>query len=173
MNRKELQEIIAAHGRWIRDEPGGERADLCGANLYGANLCGANLYGADLCGANLYGADFGGADLCRANLYGADLGNANLYNANLDGADLGNAKILQIGPIGSRKGYTIFRVNENIVQCGCWNNYKGGNLDDFAERVRAQYPDENNQYRKEYEHAIDYFRAEKEAWMEEVERAIK
>ena len=148
MNRKELQEIIAAHGRWIRDEPGGERADLDGADLEGANLRNAYLYGANLDGANL-----NGANLCNA--------------------DLGNAKILQIGPIGSRKGYTIFRVNENIVQCGCWNNYKGGNLDDFAERVRAQYPDENNQYRKEYERAIDYFRAEKEAWMEEVERAIK
>ena len=81
-------------------------------------------------------------------------------------ADLGGAKILQIGPIGSRKAYTIFYCNEDIVQCGCWNNYEGGSLDDFAERVRAQYPDENNPYRKEYERAIDYFRAEKEAWGE-------
>lgn len=131
MTREKLQEIIAAHGRWLKDEPDGERADLRGANLCDADLCGADLCGADLCGANLCGA-----------------------------------KILQIGPIGSRKAYTIFRVNEDIVQCGCWNDYKGGSLDDFAERVRAQYPDENNPYRKEYERAIDYFRAEREAWID-------
>ena len=156
MTRKELQEIIAAHGRWLKDEPGGNRADLRGADLYRANL-----YGADLGGANLYGADLGDANLGGANLYGADLS-----GANLGGADLRGAKILQIGPIGSRNDYTIFRVDENIVQCGCWNNYKGGSLDDFAARVCEQYPDKNNPYRKEYERAIDYFRAEREAWID-------
>ena len=39
-------------------------ADLCDANLRGANLCGANLYGADLCDANLRGADLCGAKGC-------------------------------------------------------------------------------------------------------------
>jgi len=206
MTRDKLQEIIEAHGRWLKGEPDGERANLRGANLRGANLrgadlgganlrganlgdanlrganlrdanlCIADLRGADLGDANLRGADLGGANLCIANLRGADLRGADLGDANLRGADLGganlgdanlgDAKILQIGPIGSRKAYTIFRVNENIIQCGCWNNCEGGSLDDFAERVRAQYPDENNPYRKEYERAIDYFRAEKEAWEE-------
>ena len=156
MTSEKLKEIIAAHGRWLKDEPGGERADLRNANLRGANLGGADLRNTNLCGANLRGANLG-----DANLYGADLRNTDLCGANLDGA-----KILQIGPIGSRKAYTIFCVNENIVQCGCWNNYKGGSLDDFAERVRAQYPDENNPYRKEYERAIDYFRAERGAWID-------
>ena len=62
----ELKAIIYKHAKWARGEDGGERADLCGANLRGADLCdadlrGANLYGADLRSANLYDADLSGA----------------------------------------------------------------------------------------------------------------
>ena len=56
-------------------------ADLYGANLRGADLRGADLYGADLRGANLYGADLRRADLRGANLRGADLRGANLRGA--------------------------------------------------------------------------------------------
>ena len=38
-------------------------ADLCGANLRGADLHRANLCEADLCGANLRGADLRGANI--------------------------------------------------------------------------------------------------------------
>ena len=69
------------------------KADLGGANLYGADLRGADLGGANLYGADLYGADLGGADLGGANLYGANLGGANLYGANLYGADLRGANL--------------------------------------------------------------------------------
>jgi hypothetical protein len=62
------------------------RADLYGANLYGADLSGANLSGADLSGADLSGANLSSADLRGANLYGADLSGANLYGADLSGA---------------------------------------------------------------------------------------
>jgi len=41
-----------------------------------ANLSGANLYGADLSGANLYRADLSGASLSGASLYRADLSGA-------------------------------------------------------------------------------------------------
>jgi hypothetical protein len=68
------------------------RADLSGANLYGANLHGANLHGADLHGANLHGADLYGANLHGADLYGADLSGANLYGADLSGANLYGAE---------------------------------------------------------------------------------
>ena len=44
----ELKAIIDKHAKWIRGKDGGERADLCDADLRGANLCDA-----DLCGANL------------------------------------------------------------------------------------------------------------------------
>ena len=52
----QLPEIIAAHGRWLRKEEGGARANLTGANLARADLTDANLTGADLTGANLTGA---------------------------------------------------------------------------------------------------------------------
>jgi hypothetical protein len=74
------------------------RANLTGADLYGANLTRADLYGANLTRANLYGADLTGANLTRAdlygaNLYGANLTRADLYGANLTGADLYGADL--------------------------------------------------------------------------------
>jgi len=36
--KKELDLILLAHGKWLAGEEGGERADLRGANLCGANL---------------------------------------------------------------------------------------------------------------------------------------
>ena len=47
----DIELILEKHAKWARGEDGGERADLCGANLRGADLCGANLRGADLRGA--------------------------------------------------------------------------------------------------------------------------
>ena len=43
----DIKEVLEKHLKWIKDEPGGERADLSGANLSGANLSGANLYKAE------------------------------------------------------------------------------------------------------------------------------
>lgn len=88
----ELKAIIYKHAKWIRDEDGGERADLYGADLRGADLCDADLYGANLYGANLRDADLRGANLRNADLRGADLCDANLCNANLRDADLCGAK---------------------------------------------------------------------------------
>ena len=68
MNRQELQEILEAHRKWLRNEQGGKCADLCNTNLRGADLYGADLYGADLRGADLRGADLYGANLLGANL---------------------------------------------------------------------------------------------------------
>ena len=55
MTKIELAAVLASHAAWLRDEDGGVRADLSGANLKGANLKGANLTGADLTCANLTG----------------------------------------------------------------------------------------------------------------------
>ena len=56
-------------------------ADLCEADLHGADLRGA-----DLCEADLHGANLRRADLRRADLYGADLRRADLHGADLYGA---------------------------------------------------------------------------------------
>ena len=38
MTNEELKEILDKHHKWLYNEPDGERADLSGANLYGAYL---------------------------------------------------------------------------------------------------------------------------------------
>ena len=72
MTKEQLDEILKKHKKWLNDEPGGERANLFGADLFRANLFGANLRGADLFEANLFGANLRGADLFRADLHGAE-----------------------------------------------------------------------------------------------------
>jgi hypothetical protein len=74
----ELKEICAKHIKWLRDEEGGARVDLRGANLRGADLQRADLRGADLRGANLQDANLQDADLRGADLRGADLRGADL-----------------------------------------------------------------------------------------------
>ncbi|EGH7175896.1 pentapeptide repeat-containing protein [Salmonella enterica] len=94
MNSADLSKILEEHKVWITSmRESGSRADLRGANLYGADLCGANLCDADLCGANLCDADLYGANLCDANLRGADLRGANLRGADLRGANLCGADL--------------------------------------------------------------------------------
>ena len=97
MNSEEIRKMLENHKKWLFNETGGIRADLCGANLYRADLYEANLRGTDLrgaylceanlCRANLYRADLTGADLCGADLRGANLYQADLYQANLIGTE--------------------------------------------------------------------------------------
>ncbi|EAP0565391.1 pentapeptide repeat-containing protein [Salmonella enterica] len=94
MNSADLSKILEEHKVWITSmRESGSRADLRGANLYGADLCGANLCDADLYGANLCDANLRGADLCDANLRGADLRGANLRGVDLRGANLCGADL--------------------------------------------------------------------------------
>ena len=160
ISAKKLQEIIKSHGRWLRNEEGGERANLRGADLSSAYLSSADLSSADLSGANLSGADLSGADLRGAYLRGADLSSANLSGADLD------KTYYQVVRIGSRRGTTTYCVDDDNVLCGCWNNYKGGTLEEFKTRVESVYGREGNnpneQYYDEYMAAITFFAAMKE-----------
>ena len=128
---EKLQEIIENHGKWLIDSNEGSKANLCDANLRGADMCDANLCGADLCGANL-------------------------RDTNLP------KQIIQIGPIGSRKSQTIYNVTDDIVQCGCWNNCKGGTLEEFELRVANEYGVDNKKYYNEYMTAIAMFKMMKD-----------
>lgn len=95
--------ILVKHKRWLFGEPGGERADLSGADLRNEDLYGAYLARSDLSGANLDGACLRGADLSEANLrrtsfVGADLQCAQLlgseaHQADFRGADLRGADL--------------------------------------------------------------------------------
>ena len=175
ISAEKLQEIIKSHGRWLRNEEGGERANLRDANLSDANLSGADLSDADLSdaylsGADLRGAYLSGADLRGADLSGADLRGAYLSDAYLSGADLRGADLdktyYQVVRIGSRRGTTTYCVDDDNVLCGCWNNYKGGTLEEFKTRVESVYGREDNnpneQYYDEYMAAITFFAAMKE-----------
>ena len=97
----------------------------------------------------------------------ADLSRLDLREANLYGVNM-SQKIVQIGPIGSRNDYTLYRVEEDIVQCGCWREYAGGSLADFIARVNETYPEGNEdgaKYRREYLAAIAMFRALREDYL--------
>ncbi|ECX8912235.1 pentapeptide repeat-containing protein [Salmonella enterica] len=138
MNSADLSKILEEHKVWITSmRESGSRADLRGANLYGADLCGANLcdadlYGANLCDANLRGADLRGANLrgtdlrganlrdanlCGADLCGANLCGANLCDANLCGADLPDLTFVILG-----EKYFISITNGEYVRAGCQNH---------------------------------------------------
>ena len=174
MTKEVLNKIVASHGRWLADDTTGVRADLrcvylCDADLRGADLRGADLRGADLCGAYLRNANLRGADLRGAYLCGANLRNADLRGAYLRNADL-PAIILQVGPIGSRKDYIVYNASNDNIRCGCWNDYKGGTLEEFNARVEEVYPSENKdtlKFRNEYLAVIGYFKTVRETCLKE------
>ncbi|EAU1918284.1 pentapeptide repeat-containing protein [Salmonella enterica] len=143
MNSADLSKILEEHKVWITSmRESGSRADLRGANLYGADLCGANLcdadlYGANLCDANLRGADLRGAnlrgadlrganlrdaDLCGANLRDADLCGANLCGANLCDANLCGADLPDLTFVILGEKYFISITNGEYVRAGCQNH---------------------------------------------------
>lgn len=102
MTKGELQDIIESHKKWLNGY-GGERANLCGADLRDTDLRNVNLHHArlihaDLRNANLSGIDLCGADLsyvrlCNADLHNANISDANLSYANLSGANLSRANL--------------------------------------------------------------------------------
>ena len=88
----DLKKILDEHLLWLNGK-GGSRANLCDADLSGADLRCANLSDADLRDADLRCANLSNADLFGANLRGANLSDANLRNADLRNADLRNADL--------------------------------------------------------------------------------
>jgi len=60
VNIATLTETLRLHFLWLVDAPGGQRADLRGADLSDADLRGADLRGANLSGAALRGANLAG-----------------------------------------------------------------------------------------------------------------
>ena len=105
-------------------------------------------------------ADLNSADLSGAYLNGANLCEADLSGANLSGADLGKT-YYQIVRIGRRNATTTYCVEDDNVVCGCWNNYKGGTLEEFKKRVESVYGKEgkmpHKKYYTQYMAAIEFF----------------
>ena len=60
ISNEELRKVLDDHGRWLHDhqDSKGEQANLCGAELSGADFREQDLSGANFQGANLSRADF-------------------------------------------------------------------------------------------------------------------
>ena len=136
MNRKELNDILENHKKWLEGEEGGGYADLRAANLRDTDLRDANLIGADLSYADLSGADLRdanlrGADLSGANLSGADLRAADLSDANLIGADLSYANLRDTDLRDADMTDTDLRGANLDYSClPLWCGSLGANFDD-------------------------------------------
>ncbi len=133
MEKQQIESVLKKHKDWLSLIEGGERANLCGADLRGADLRDANLRGADLrdanlCDANLCDADLRGANLCDANLCDADLRGANLCNATLRGANLRGANLCDATLRGAdltelQKGQLSITPDGDLIG---WKKCKGG-----------------------------------------------
>ena len=157
MNKEKLSEILSRHNAWIKNEGGGERANLSCADLRDADLSCAKLSGADLHDADLRDADLSCADLRDADLSCADLSDADLSCADLNRANLNLArgKVLCIGPIGCRQGITyITKTKQGIyVRCGCFY----GTIEEFIATVEEKYG--NDRHGMAYKAAIAFIKA--------------
>ena len=125
ISQEELKEILKKHKMWLKDEKGGERAnlsyvDLKCVDLSYTNLRAANLMGINLSDSNLYNADLTCADLRYANLTDADLTDVDLTCANLEGANLTDADLRN-----ANLKYTNLRCTDltsaNLENVDLWN----------------------------------------------------
>ena len=81
-----------------------------------------------------------------------DFSGANLYGANLSRANLpDNFHVLQFGPVGSRKSYTVATVypdDVHEIRTGCFR----GSLEEFIAAVQKK--PEGDPFRAEYENIV-------------------
>ena len=78
----------------------------------------------------------------------------------------GTRHYLNLGPIGSRNGYTTIYRDKNkkaIVVCGCFS----GNLDDFERAVHKTHA--GTKYEAEYMALIQLARMREKEWLNEVD----
>ena len=173
MNKEELSIVIEKHKLWFNDEKGGERADLRGAYLSGADLTRADLSGAYLSRADLTGADLRGAYLSGAYLTGAYLSRADLSRADLTGADLSGADLREADLTGAKihRNYTIkgklYQLtnvgseNGNLFIADCeegWYFNRGcfrGGKDEFLEAVKKTHG--KNKHAKFYKKIVKLY----------------
>jgi uncharacterized protein YjbI with pentapeptide repeats len=112
---KNLGDLIAAHERFVRREPGGARAqfrfsklpgsdlqrrqlkeiEFAGCDLTGSHMGLSNFSFGSFYGSNLSQCDLRGSHLVRTDLRGVSLHGAKLCFANLDEADFRKAALLQ------------------------------------------------------------------------------
>ena len=132
MTKGELQDIIESHKKWLNGY-GGERANLCGADLRGADLRDTDLRNVNLQHARLIHADLRNANLSGIYLCGADLSDANLCNADISYAIINAANLRYADLSGANLCYTNLcntdLHNANISDANlCGADLSGANL---------------------------------------------
>ena len=104
----ELEERIAAHGEWLRDNANGRRLELVGYNLRDSDLRGTDLRG--------------------SNLRGSNLRLSNIRDSNLRGSDLRGSDLRGSYLRGSRTDYTTIGIETACPETGAfeaWKNCEG------------------------------------------------
>ena len=148
----EIKSVLEAHTKWLRNEEGGSRANLRGADLSEANLIGAYLDGANLSRANLIGANLSRANLSGANLRGAYLDGADLSGANLGGTDLrgANLKIHCLEVFAGLYNYHCWAIvtDQGVpwVRMGClWKSVEDWDAMGIRQSNEEEFPDDGSE----------------------------
>lgn len=135
ITKKELEDRLVSHERWLRGEEDGTLLVLNDCNLVGLDLSSRNLSFAELKNSNLAGVDLRGVNLSCANLSGSILAGSNLRYANLYGADLTNAKlnnaILKDTNTEKIIGYSVFSIQEDNQRISYWKELNLWTADSF------------------------------------------
>lgn len=122
ISKEQLDEVIKAHGLWLKDHSQGKRADLNGYRFGDIlekdelNLSGVNLSEADLSGSSFHKVRLVGADLSGAKLEGANLMSVDLTDAILDDIDLHN------GSLAHSDLTRVHAKRANFINCHMWDN---------------------------------------------------
>ena len=90
--QQELDSIFEQHKLWLENQ-GGERAQLCNADLSHRVLQNIDLRCANLIRTNFSGSDLSGSNMSEADITYADFSHANLNNTIFRDADLRNTKM--------------------------------------------------------------------------------
>ncbi|MCI9130317.1 MAG: pentapeptide repeat-containing protein [Eggerthellaceae bacterium] len=93
ITEQELEEILEKHRLWVRDKPGGERADLTDADLRGIDLREALLSSAACKGACFDGVDMRGSNISAADMRGASFRMTKMHGSYARGTRFNRAEI--------------------------------------------------------------------------------
>ena len=107
ISKEQLDEVIKAHGLWLKDHSQGKRAELNGYNigdlliktkldLSGVDLSEADLSESSFCKVKLVGANFTGAKLEGTSFMCVDLTDAILDNVNMNNGSINHSDLTRV-----------------------------------------------------------------------------
>ena len=107
ISKEQLDEVIKAHGLWLKDHSQGKRAELIGYNigdlllktkldLSGVDFSEADLSESSFCKVKLVGANFSGAKLEGTSFMCVDLTDAILDNVNMNNGSINHSDLTRV-----------------------------------------------------------------------------